>query len=86
MRPLTAERRAKARRMEWVKSFALIGGIALVFLALPLIFKGIDCNTAERNLRFMDRCIAADNCNLTAAELNRFEGFTRMQLKSCKED
>ena len=81
------EQRRIARRNDIIKSVALFGGIIFVFLAMPSVFKKLDCNTAKRNLTFIERCNTNDNCTLTAREFQRFEGYVRLEIASCpKED
>ena len=80
------ESRARARRNDIIKSVALIGTIALVFLALPPVFKAVDCNTAKKNLTFIERCIENEVCTLTQKELQRFEGYVRLEIKSCARE
>jgi hypothetical protein len=65
-----------------VVTVALLG--AGFFAGCHALFTKLDCQTATRNLQFYNRCIASANCTLTAAEMQRVEAYTRMQLARCE--
>lgn len=80
--------RTRNTRVGIEKGFAIaviIICIALVF-ALPSIFAWVDCNTATRNLTYVEICERDGRCTLTALELKRYKGYLRMQAMSCARE
>jgi hypothetical protein len=76
-------RRARARRHQTIAIAILLVVTPIALYGMFHAFRIIDCNTATRNLDFMQRCIDSENCTLTAAEMHRVEAYTRMQLARC---
>jgi len=64
-------------------AMALIVGLPSFFIGTYKLFEVIDCNTAQKNLRFIDACITDDNCNLTARDRQSAESWTRLKLARC---
>lgn len=71
------------RMKNFLMVMALFVGTPSFFFGMYKMFEVIDCNTAQKNLTFLNACIANENCTLTARELQRVEGWTRLKLARC---
>ena len=70
----------------WKQTLLVITAIVCVpsfFIGTYKLFEVIDCNTAQKNLTFLNACIANENCTLNARETQRIESWTRLKLARC---
>jgi len=77
-------RDAERTKNRWAV-FTILSCVVLVFF-LPSIFAWVDCNTATRQLAYVDQCEQDERCSLTARELQRYKAYLRMQAMTCPRD
>ncbi len=78
------EIRQREEYKKWVLStLGLVFFIWLMFFGLPSYFTKVDCKTAQDNIRYIERCIANDNCTLTQAESERADAYYRLEIMRC---
>lgn len=80
---ITAQQKRDRKTAIQVTFFVV--AIFAIFIISPFVFSIVDCNTATKNLKFLNECKAHDNCKLTARELRHFNGYVRLELRSCNK-
>lgn len=81
----TYRKREKARkRKEIMQGIALIVTVVAIFGYMPTAMKKADCTMALENISFIDRCIDAEFCTITANEKRSYDNWHRLKLKSCE--
>jgi len=78
--------REKKKLIETAGITAVIFAAFIIMAMMPGIFKKIDCANARRNISFIEDCQQHDTCTLTDREMDSFEGYTRLMLKTCPKD
>lgn len=61
----------------------IVGG---TLIGLVEGFRYLDCGNARQGLAFIEACEANPNCSLRPQELRLKEVYTRLEIRSCKED
>ncbi len=83
---MTRTYRQKRELNKALAAVGLIVGVLLFAAGMIPLFNWIDCNNAEKFIRYHDRCLLNANCTLNTIELSQMRRYTKLALMRCNHE